>query len=142
MKLIRLNFVLSRADTLLFIYNKARIITYLLVYVDDVIMTSSTSAAITTLLEDLHSEFALKDPGALHYFLGMQVSRTKDSLVPSQERYASKILQKAGMLKCKPVRTPLVTSEKLSASGGTTLSNEGATWYMSIVGGLQYLTLI
>jgi hypothetical protein len=45
------------------------------------------------------------------------------------------------MVKCKPVRTPLVTSEKLSANGGTSLSDEDATRYRSLVGGLQYLTL-
>jgi hypothetical protein len=105
------------------------------------IMTSFTSAIVIALLEDLRSEFGLKDLCALHYFMGMQVSRTKDTLVVSQERYASKILQKAGMLKCKLARTPLVTSEKLLASSGTNLSSEDATQYRSIMGGLQYLTL-
>jgi hypothetical protein len=92
MKLIKLGFVTSKADTSLFIYHKARVTIYLLVYVDDIIVTSSTPVAVTTLLEGLHSEFALKDLGVLHYFLGMQVSRTRDSLVLSQEKYASEIL--------------------------------------------------
>jgi hypothetical protein len=45
------------------------------------------------------------------------------------------------MSKCKPVGTPLPTSEKYSAYKGTTLNNEEATRYRSIVGALQYLTL-
>jgi hypothetical protein len=45
------------------------------------------------------------------------------------------------MHKCKPVRTPLVTSEKLSDDSGTTLVDEESNKYRSIVGGLQYLTL-
>jgi hypothetical protein len=104
-------------------------------------VTSSSHAAVKALLDDLRSDFALKDLGDLHYFLVVQVTRTKDGLTLSQEKYASEILQKAGMVKCKPVRTPLVTSEKLSANGGTSLSDEGATRYRSLVGGLQYLTL-
>jgi hypothetical protein len=119
MKLIILGFVTSKADTSLFIYNKARVTIYQLVYVDDIIITSSSSTTVTTLLDDLRLEFALKDLGVLHYFLGMQVTRIKDGRILSQEKYASDILQKDGMVKCKPVQTPLVTSEKLSISSGT-----------------------
>jgi hypothetical protein len=136
MKLIRLGFVTSKADTPLFIYNKARVTIYLLVYVDDIIVTSSSPAAVKALLDDLRSDFALKDLGDLHYFLGVQVTRTKNGLTLSQEKYASEILQKVGAVKCEPVQTPLVTSEKLSANGGTSLSDEDATQYRSLVGGL------
>jgi hypothetical protein len=84
----------------LFDYNKARVTIYLLVYVDDIIVTSSSSDVVTTLLDNLHSEFSLKDLGVLHYFLGMQVTRTKDGLTLSQEKYALEILHKSGMVKC------------------------------------------
>lgn len=42
---------------------------------------------------------------------------------------------------CKPVSTPLSTSEKLSINEGTVLGENDATHYRSIVGALQYLTL-
>ena len=45
------------------------------------------------------------------------------------------------MASCKPVSTPLSTSEKLSAYEGVPLHSEDATRYRSIVGALQYLTL-
>jgi hypothetical protein len=76
-----------------------------------------------------------------HYFLGIQVTRTRDSLILYQENYASEILEKVGMIKCKLVQTPLVTLEKLSTNNGTSFSNEDATRYRGIMGGLQYLTL-
>jgi hypothetical protein len=41
--------------------------------------------AVNALLQDIGSEFALKDLGELHYFLGVQVIRTKDDLVLSQD---------------------------------------------------------
>jgi hypothetical protein len=45
-----------------------------LVYVDDIIVASSTSSATSTLLSDLSKVFALKDLGDLHYFLGIEVN--------------------------------------------------------------------
>jgi hypothetical protein len=45
------------------------------------------------------------------------------------------------MKHCKPISTPLSTSEKLSAHVGVALGPNDATRYRSIVGGLQYLTL-
>jgi hypothetical protein len=51
-KLVHLGFVIFKADTSLFIYNKSGIIIYLLVYVDDIIVMSSSSV-VTALLGDL-----------------------------------------------------------------------------------------
>jgi hypothetical protein len=45
------------------------------------------------------------------------------------------------MLSCKPVSTPLSTSERLSAHEGVPLGPNDAINYRSIVGALQYLTL-
>jgi hypothetical protein len=45
------------------------------------------------------------------------------------------------MMNCKPVRTPMTVSEKLSSHDGTVLAAEDAFKYRSIVGALQYLTL-
>jgi hypothetical protein len=45
------------------------------------------------------------------------------------------------MFNCKPVNTPLSTSEKLSAFEGVPLGPKDSTHYRSVVGGLQYLTL-
>jgi hypothetical protein len=73
-KFVRLGLQVSKADTSLFIYNKFRVTIFLLVYVDDIIVTSSYQAAVTTLLDDLRSDFALKDLGDLYYFLGIQVT--------------------------------------------------------------------
>jgi histone deacetylase 1/2 len=45
------------------------------------------------------------------------------------------------MSDCKPVSSPLATSEKLSAFEGTPLGPNDSTKYRSVVGALQYLTL-
>jgi hypothetical protein len=132
---MKLGFMISKAGTSLFIYNKSGIIIYLLVYVDDIIIMSSSSATVTTLLQDLSSYFALKDLCNLSYFLGIHVTRSSDGLLLSQERYAFEILHKACMSNCKPVKTPLASSEKLLINNGKILSEEEATKYRGIVGG-------
>ena len=56
----------------------------MLIYVDDIIIASSSQAATNALLNDLRSEFALKDLGDLHYFLGIEVQKVSDGLVLNQ----------------------------------------------------------
>jgi histone deacetylase 1/2 len=89
----------------------------------------------------LQHEFALKDLGELHYFLGIEVKKVNNSLVLSQERYAADILARSGMSNCKAIDTPLSNTEKLSAYEGAVLGPEDITRYRSLVGALQYLTL-
>ena len=140
-KLVKLGFKASKSDTSLFIYNKSGITIYMLIYVDDIIVTSSSSDAVKALLSDLREDFALKDLGDLHYFLGIEVARDNRGLQLSQEKYANEILTRVGMKKCKGVPTPLAVTERLSSQDGTPLSAEDSTRYRSIVGALQYLTI-
>ena len=51
------------------------------VYVDDIIVASSSQEAVDALLRDLEKDFAIKDLGNLHYFLGIQVQRKKGELL-------------------------------------------------------------
>jgi hypothetical protein len=79
--------------------------------------------------------------GDLNYFLGIEVMKTTDGIVLTQEKYALDLLKKVGMFECKSVATPLSTSKKLSRHERTPLRPNDATKYRSVVGALQYLTL-
>jgi histone deacetylase 1/2 len=136
-----LGFTASTADTSLFILRRRAATVYLLVYVDDIIVVSSSSTITDRLVHQLGHTFALKDLGPLHYFLGIEVTSQGRGLLMSQRKYATELLQRAGMTKCAPVTTPMASSDKLSALDGTLLSAEDSTRYRSIVGGLQYLTM-
>lgn len=140
-RLQELSFAPSKADTSLFFYNKGHHTIFVLVYVDDIIVASSSQSATAALLKDLESHFALKDLGDLHYFLGIEVRRSGGELLLNQERYATEILQRVGMHTCKSVSTPLSMTEKLSITEGQRLGPEDSTRYRSIFGALQYLTL-
>ena len=104
-------------------------------------MVSSSSTATDRLLHQLGTSFALKDLGALHYFFGVEVKRSPDCLHLSQQKYASELLRRAGLLKSTPVSTPMSSADRLCSTDGTLLSVEESTCYRSIVRGLQYLTM-
>ncbi|CAM8988176.1 unnamed protein product [Rhodiola kirilowii] len=139
--LSKLGFKSSMADTSLFILQKPGIIMYLLVYVDDIIVLSSSPVATKTLVIELCKEFAVKDLGQLHFFLGIEVQHLKKGITLTQHKYAKDLLIRASMQKCKPSVTPMASTERLSANDGVPLPPDQATTYRSIVGGLQYLTL-
>lgn len=140
-KLHELGFKSSKSDTSLFFYSKGDITMFMLVYVDDIIIASSSNNATDVLLKSLNQEFALKDLGELHYFLGIEVKKVNDGIVLTQEKYAKDVLKRVNMSDCKAVNTPLSISEKLSAYEGTPLGPVDSTWYRSLVGALHYLTL-
>jgi hypothetical protein len=114
-------------------YKKGYVTIFLLVYVDDIIVTSSSPSAIDALLTDLKSKFAITNLGSLHYFLGIEVKWTCDVLCYLKKKYTTNPLHKVGMLACKLVATPMSTSEKLSAHVGDPLSMEEVTKYQSVV---------
>jgi hypothetical protein len=85
-KLVKLGFITSKGDTSLFMYNKGAITIFLLIYVDGIVVVSSSNRAnraVEALVADLRQDFALKDLGPLHYFLGIEVKEDKDGIVMS-----------------------------------------------------------
>jgi len=85
-----------------------------LVYVDNIIITSCSSAIIQDFINGLRQQFALKVLGRLHYFLGIEVSWLSDrGLHISQAKYIIDLLQKENMLGSNPQPTPMVSSLRL-----------------------------
>jgi hypothetical protein len=108
--LLSIGFQASKGDTSLFILSHDGAMIYLLVYVDDILLTGSNSAVLHRLITLLQSEFKLRDLGSVHFFLGIEVKSTAMGILLSQHKYALDIIQRAGMTSCKPVDTPLSAS--------------------------------
>ncbi|XP_071676883.1 uncharacterized protein [Lolium perenne] len=136
-----LGFIPSTADTSLFLFQRPQVTMYILVYVDDSILVSSSVTAANRLVSSLRTAFAVKDLGKLHYFLGLEVTHDDTGLSMTQKKYSEDLMRRAGMLQCKPALTPMSVTDPLTSDDGTLLSAEDATEYRSVVGGLQYLTL-
>ncbi|GJV84077.1 ribonuclease H-like domain-containing protein [Tanacetum coccineum] len=112
-------------------------VAYLLLYVDDIILTASSTTLLQHLIDSLHREFDMTDLGAFNYFLGISVVRHSISLFLSRRKYALQLLERAHMVNCNPSRTPVDTESKLGPDGVPVLD---PTLYRSLAGGLQYLT--
>jgi hypothetical protein len=136
-----LGFTPSKGDTSLFFLRDQQVTIFLLVYVDDIIVASSSQEATNALIKNLERDFALNDIGDLHYFLGIEVKKSDHRILLSQQKYAMELLVRARMTNYKSVHTPASTLKKLSTYISEPLGPHDASCYRSLVGGLQYLTL-
>ncbi|GKC69110.1 ribonuclease H-like domain-containing protein [Tanacetum coccineum] len=133
----RAGFYHSHCDSLLFIYRHGSQVAYLLIYVDDIILTASCPTLLQQIIGSLNNEFDMTDLEALNYFLGISADRTPTGLFLSQKKYALQLLERAHMVTCNPSRTPVDTESKLGPEG---VPVQDPTLYLSLAGGLQYLT--
>ncbi|GKA21489.1 putative RNA-directed DNA polymerase, partial [Tanacetum coccineum] len=137
--LFDLGFKGSKTDPSLFIYSRGDTLLYILVYVDDIIVTGNNKGTIDNIICQLGSAFALKDLGPLNYVLGIEIVPHVSGILLSQKKYILELLQSAGLSNCNPVSSPMVTSSSLSLDDSTAFSNP--VKYRQVVGSLQYVTL-
>jgi histone deacetylase 1/2 len=113
-------------------------IVYLLLYVDDIVLTGSSTGLLQHVVDRLRAEFAVKDMGELWFFLDIDVKRTADGFYLSQERYAKDILERVVMKNCKPIPMPIDAKDKVSTDGAPI---DDASSYRSLAGALMYLNM-
>jgi hypothetical protein len=90
---------------------------YLLLYVDDIILTASSTKLLRRTIFALLWKFAMKDLGLLHHFLDITVKRHLNGLFLHQCTYTLDILKRAVMVDCKLCTTPVNLQAKLGGGG-------------------------
>ncbi|VFQ74320.1 unnamed protein product [Cuscuta campestris] len=88
---------------------------------------TSSTALLQHLIQRLEAEFAMTDMGDLHFFLGINVHRTTSGLFLHQTQFTHDILERARMVSCRPISTPVDTKAKLSSSSVSWSSKRQAT---------------
>ena len=109
-----LAFTRSTSDHSLFFYRKHHEMAYILLYVDNIILTTSSDTLRHSIMSLLAYEFAMKDLGPLSYFFGVAVTRHDVGLFLYQKTYAKEIIERAEMASCKPAPAPIDTKGKLA----------------------------
>ncbi|GAU30708.1 hypothetical protein TSUD_39320 [Trifolium subterraneum] len=138
--LLQMGFVKSKCDPSLLVHHQQGACTYVLVYVDDILITGSSSQLIQDLIHKLHIKFALKKLGEVDYFLGIQVHHNNTGdITLHQSKYIKDLLSRTNMEHCKPIGSPMANSCRLSKFGTDIMQD--ASLYRSTVGALQYATL-
>ena len=136
--MIDLGYHQARGDHALFIkYGTTGMVTILLVYVDDIIVTGGDAREIRRLTTSLSEQFEIKALGQLKYFLGIEVAYSESRISLSQHKYTLDLLQETGQLGCKPTTTPLDVNIKIGKG------DDGAAvdklFYQMLIGKLIYL---
>ena len=137
--LLSLGFKNSISDPSLFYFRNCDVELYLLVYVDDIILTGSHAGKVHAVIDQLQKVFSLKTLGSMHYFLGFEIKRSSDGIHLSQMKYTTDLLKRTNMVQCSSSPTPIVQGVKLSLNDS--LPFDQPSFYRSVIGGLQYLTL-
>ena len=103
----RLGYIASHCDSALFLRHTDKGTILLLLYVDDMIITSDNLNGIQELKDFLSQQFEMKDLRHLSYFLGLEITHFTDGLYISQAKYASELLSRARLTNSKTVDTPV-----------------------------------
>ncbi|KAH9657753.1 retrovirus-related pol polyprotein from transposon RE1 [Citrus sinensis] len=136
--MVRFGYNQSNSDHTLFIKKRQGKITALIVYVDDIVVTGNDEEETETLQKYLSREFEMKDLGALKYFLGIEVSRSKGGIFLSQRKYALDLLHETGMTTCQPIDTPIEEGLKFCITSDQVPVDKGR--YQRLIGRLMYLS--
>ena len=110
----------------------------LVMYVDDLLITSCSNSTIAAVKRILHNKFLMMDMGPLHFFLGIEISQDASCIKLSQAKYAWDLLERFYMTYCKSTPNPFLLGFKLEDGGETPLVDN--TLYRQLVGSLLYLT--
>jgi hypothetical protein len=136
--LTTLGFIEAKSNTSLFSFHRSSDTIYMLLYVDDIILTASSTELLRCTISALQQEFTMKDLRPLHHFLGITIERRPDGLFHHQRTYRLDILKHAVMADSKPCTTPVELQAMLAGDSGPPV--EDVSQFQSIAGALQYLT--
>lgn len=139
--LLSFGFHMSHSDNSLFTLNKNDSFVAVLVYVDDMLITGSSTSLITAVKNFLHSQFQIKDLGPLKYFLGIEVARSSHGFYLNQRKYTLDLLKDTGFSATKPSVVPIEQNHQLLKNDSPLLSPADVTTYRKLVGRLIYLTI-
>jgi len=112
----------------------------LTIYVDDILLTGSDSAALAETKEYLKCHFVTEDVGKPKYFLKIEVAYKKHGLLLSQRKYALDLFEETCLLGCKPASTSMEANVDLWCDGSHLLDDPGQ--YRRLIEKLIYLTII
>lgn len=134
----------SQIDPCIFYYLKDTKKLYIAVYVDDLLIFSNDNLLKTKLKSCLKNNFEMKDLGAANSFLGLRISRDRESgkLYIDQEQYIQDLLNRFGMTNCNPCKTPMDHTVKLSKTMSPKTQEDRANMenvpYQELVGSLLF----
>lgn len=135
------NFVKSKNDLCLFYKIDCKYVTYVLIYVDDLLICGSDESKIVKFKNMLNDNFKMKDLGLASNFLGINIEQNlqQNEICINQNVYLKKVLEKFQMADCKSVDTPMERNFNLESLNKTcSESKEMENKCRQLIGSLLY----
>ncbi|KAI3438358.1 hypothetical protein D9Q98_000796 [Chlorella vulgaris] len=135
-------FLPSSADAGLFISSAITATpSYLLTYVDDILIFASDLGELQRIKQQLMRAFDARDLGEAAYFLGMDIirDRARCTIKLAQTRLTADLLAKHSMTAVRTASTPLSTAIKLTKDGDPLDRQHHG--YPQLIGSLMYLSV-
>jgi hypothetical protein len=135
-------FKASTADPSLYYNHEDNSSTWLLIYVDDILIASKSSDAVSNVKTSLMTSFEARDLGEAKHYLGIKITRDRGSrtIMLTQELMTTELVAKFGLSEGKTKSIPLSPSIKLSKEEGEPLDKDQYP-YSQLVGSLMYLSV-
>ena len=133
--LINQGFTQSLTDTCVYTKQNAELC-IVLIWVDDIIIASTSDSCLKVVKEALKCKFKMKDLGKISHFLGIEFLVDNDTISMSQGKYIERLLEKFQMHNCKPKLTPC--DPNINKICSEPAEPTDATLYREIVGSLIY----
>lgn len=146
--LINIGLSKSIMDQCIYYKQEEENMTFVAVYVDDILIFSNSKEYEEEIVKELSSSFKMKDMGEAKNILGFKISRKREygQIALSQQRYIDDILKRYGMNESKPVSTPLDMNQKISGEMSPEDEEEIAEMkkvpYREAIGSLLYAAQI
>ena len=137
--LVSYGFTQSLSDYSLFIMERGAEYTQVLIYVDDLVVSASSSSLLASFKAYMNRCFHMKDLGISKYFLGLELARSPLGIYLCQRKYALGIIGETGLLAAKPVGFPVEQNQTLALDKGPDFADVAA--YRRLIGRIIYLAV-
>ncbi|KAL2250907.1 UNVERIFIED_CONTAM: Retrovirus-related Pol polyprotein from transposon TNT 1-94 [Sesamum indicum] len=145
MFMLSLNFKRSDYDHCLYFKFLDEVPVFLVLYVDDMLITSPSLNLIESLQNDLSNNFEMKNLGDAKKILGMDIHRNRKrfSILLNQKSYIHSVLKRFSMENSKPTSVPLAAHFQLSKDQCPKTSSEKDKMckipYSNVIGSIMFL---
>lgn len=141
-KLREIGFIRSNYDICIYYKITNNSMTYLTVYVDDIVVATNNSHTFEQLKIHLKANFDIKDLGKPKLTVGLEVNRNREvgTISISQTGYIKNLLRSYGLENCKAQSTPLPHKIKLERDPEVEGEKVDQRSYQKLIGSLLHLS--
>ena len=138
-KLKEFGFHPLKSDPCAYVRKNGENLEIITVWVDDLLLFATSDDLMNKMKKDIQSKWTVTDMGEPAKIIGIEITKSDNSILISQEKYIENILKRKGMEDANSVSMPMDPNDKIKPNPD---GNEGSrsNSYAKLLGELQFLT--